>query len=103
MTLDDGGARGWSSGGDNVAGSAFLQIRLGLGGDWRHCSGEPRHLCPSPHLLLFGTVRWGAIDQESVERPRSGRSQGVRFGRWANSVEINSNILHLDLNLYFRL
>jgi hypothetical protein len=36
-------------------------------------------------------------------RPQSGRGQGVHLDRWAKTDEINSNILSLDLILYFKL
>jgi hypothetical protein len=63
---------------------------------------EPREVSPGPHLLYVACAT-GAHQPCVAEHPRSGRGQGIRVGRWANSVKIYSNILPLDINLSFKL
>jgi hypothetical protein len=75
-------------------------LSIGLGRSMGFGDVQPREVSPSPHLLYVACATGG--HQPCVaEHPRSGRGQGFRVGRWANSVEIYSNILPLDLNLSF--
>jgi hypothetical protein len=64
--------------------------------------GEPRLLCPGPHLLLFGTVRRGPPTLLGWT-PRSGRRSGPRLSHWVKSGGDQPNILPLDLNLSFKI
>jgi hypothetical protein len=47
---------------------------------------------PSPHLLLNALRDGGPPATCVVERPRLGLKSRPRLGRWAKSVEINTNI-----------
>jgi hypothetical protein len=67
--------------------------RLGFGVGWR-LGSEPRCLSPWPPLPLIWHCATRAHQPRCIRCPRSGRGQKVRVGRWANSVEIYSNIGH---------
>jgi hypothetical protein len=56
---------------------------------------------PWPPLPLIWHCATGAHQPRWIGCSRSGRGQKVRIGRWANSVEIYSNILSFDLNISF--
>ena len=57
-----------------VAGSAPSLDRLRLGCWWvSGGSGEPRALCPGPHLPFYGAVRREPTNHGAVGRSRSGR------------------------------
>jgi hypothetical protein len=94
----------WASGRGAEAAVDFPSLAgvIGLGRSVGCDDVQPREVSPGPHLLYIACAT-GAHQPCVAEYPRSGRGQRVRIGRWANSVEIYSNILPLDLNLSFNL
>ena len=50
-------------------------------------SGEPRALCPGPHLSFYGAVRWRPTNHVTVGRPRAGR--GPIGGDQSNSLPLD--------------
>jgi hypothetical protein len=65
---------------------------------------QPREVSPILPSIYIACAT--GVHQPCVaEHPRSGRGQRVRVDRWANSVEIYSNIhpIHLNLSFNFKL
>jgi hypothetical protein len=94
--------RWWCSvtgGGLPVVGSTLLdrsRVRtVGCGS-----GSEPHSLCPGPHLLFMVLYDGGPPAVYGLGTPDQGAGQGPSWPL-GQLVEINSNILPLDLILYF--
>ena len=70
-----------------------------LGGDYGGCS-EPLIRALAPTVPLYSAARWGPTNLGLVGRPQSGYWIKARLDRCAESDEINTNNLPLDLTSY---
>jgi hypothetical protein len=85
-----------------AAGCAPLEIGLGLGQWGVAAAGEPRTVSRGPPPPFIAQCDGGPPTANGLSAPDQGASQGPS-GRWAILVGDQSNILPLDLTLYFKL
>jgi len=71
----------------SVASHAPSLDRLGFRDCWRGVggSGEPRALCPGPHLSFYGAVRRGPPIMERLGAPDQGADPRAR-ANWKRSI-----------------